>query len=182
MSTIEHEPLVNQALAYARKKFAGRRHKFSGDEYLKHPIRVAEQLQAMGYAPNVVASAVLHDAIEDTDAHFSNLSDAFGPTVAELISEITWDVDEMRSAGRKEYIVRKLNRISDRAFSIKLIDRLDNVRQLRHAPPEMARRYAAETYYILENLERDLSPAQEKVVDQISRAIAPYLSAPAQVE
>ena len=65
--------------------------KFTGEEYYNHPFRVAQTLVDHGFSPEIVATALLHDVIEDTGMEPSDLSFLGVPgkviTNVEMLSE-----------------------------------------------------------------------------------------------
>lgn len=67
-----NSPLIAKAYAIAVKAHAGVKRK-SGEVYLNHPLRVARKLQAAGFNHEVVAVALLHDAVEDSPLTLADL-------------------------------------------------------------------------------------------------------------
>jgi guanosine-3',5'-bis(diphosphate) 3'-pyrophosphohydrolase len=82
----------------------------------------------------VLLGALLHDTVEDTDTTFEELSDRFGPEVAQVVKELT-DDKSLPKATRKELQVEHASHMSDRAKLIKLADKTSNLRDIANAPP-----------------------------------------------
>jgi GTP diphosphokinase / guanosine-3',5'-bis(diphosphate) 3'-diphosphatase len=62
-----------------------------GDTGIDHPVSVARLLHEHEFPEVVVAAALLHDVIEDTDTELGEIEAEFGPEVAELVGEMTED-------------------------------------------------------------------------------------------
>jgi GTP pyrophosphokinase len=96
---IDDSALLCAAYECALESHEGaRRH---GDTDIEHPVAVAELLVDAGFDERVVAAALLHDVVEDSDTTTAELERRFGPEVAALVSEMTED------AGIEDYPERK---------------------------------------------------------------------------
>ena len=141
-----------RAVAYAAEKHAQQRRKGTPKEgerrtpYINHPLRVAALLSAAGVEDvNALCAAVLHDTIEDTDATADELRAHFGEVITGIVLELT-DDKSLPKAERKRLQIEHAPHLSLAASSVKLADKIDNVRDLMDAPPDWpAHRIAA--YY-----------------------------------
>src|ERR1700722_20011636 len=61
----------------------------SGEPYIIHPVAVAEIVASWGLDYEAVMAALLHDVVEDTNATVEDLTEKFGPKVAELVDGVT---------------------------------------------------------------------------------------------
>jgi (p)ppGpp synthase/HD superfamily hydrolase len=141
------EPLVRKAHAFATKAHAGVFRKWTGEPYVKHVERVADSLAALGFGPEVVAAAYLHDVIEDCPISAAELAAEFGPVVAALVVEVTNPTIIKlpgNRAARKAAKVEHLAGASYAGASIKLADMIDNSSNLAALCPEFAKGYLAE--------------------------------------
>jgi guanosine-3',5'-bis(diphosphate) 3'-pyrophosphohydrolase len=84
---------------------------------------------------DVLVAALLHDTLEDTATTREELEAAFGPVVLQLVAEVT-DDKSLPKAQRKRLQVAHASRLSAGAALIKLADKIANVHDLSHAPPE----------------------------------------------
>lgn len=123
----------NKALKFATEKHKGQVRRIDKTPYINHPIRVADMIKL--YAPDdenlatLVASAYLHDTLEDTHTSFIELKDNFGLEVARIVMELStapFDSDDVKTA----YLCRHLRFMSNKALTVKLADRLDNISDL----------------------------------------------------
>ncbi len=84
---------------------------------------------------NVLAAALLHDTVEDTDTTREELQKEFGPVVDAFVAEVT-DDKTLPSDERKLRQETHAPQLSDGAKVIKLADKISNVREIGVDPPE----------------------------------------------
>ena len=112
----------------------GRRKGEDASPYINHPIAVAGELVEIGIDdPEILAAALLHDTVEDTDATPTDIEREFGPRVRRMVEEVTDDTS-LPSAERKRLQVEHAAGLSPEAKLIKLADKTCNVRDVGHAP------------------------------------------------
>lgn len=147
------EDLLNRAYVFSMKAH-GSQTRASGDPYFLHPLEVAGILTRYKLDAATIATALLHDTIEDTVATFEDIEAQFGPEVAKLVDGVTklskleFKTDHARQA---ENFRKLLLAMSDdiRVLLVKLADRLHNMRTLHFiAKPEKRLRIARETMEI----------------------------------
>jgi len=125
-------------------------YRLSGDEFITHPLAVAEILADMGMDPTTIVGALLHDAVEDTDASLEDLRESFGDEVAEIIDGLTkiakFSFRSSEAAQAENYRKMMVAMARDvRVIIIKLADRLHNMRTLDPFPVEKRENKARET-------------------------------------
>jgi (p)ppGpp synthase/HD superfamily hydrolase len=79
----------------------------------------------------VVAAAVLHDVLEDTEAQRSDLEQRFGPEVAELVATVSDDPSIADTEARKDDIRERVRRAGGYAQAVYAADKISKVRELR---------------------------------------------------
>jgi (p)ppGpp synthase/HD superfamily hydrolase len=129
-------------LAMRAADFAARRHTtqrrkgVSGEPYLNHLVEVAALIATAteGGDPNLVAAALLHDTLEDTDTTYEELETRFGADIVGLVSEVT-DDKSLPKAERKRRQIETASSKSERARILKIADKISNVRALAVSPP-----------------------------------------------
>lgn len=129
--------LVLDALAFAARKHRDQRRKDAGaSPYINHPIAVAHVLATEGAVtdPRILAAAILHDTVEDTETTLAELERRFGPAIAGLVRELS-DDKSLAKDERKRLQVRHAATASSAAKQIKLGDKICNVRDITHTPP-----------------------------------------------
>jgi len=171
---VNGKDLIQKAKEFATKCHDGQKRKFNGDDYIIHPEKVAKLVEQNGGSPEQIASAWLHDVLEDCDIDFNSLEKMFGKVVADYVVELTNPKSVERSDKKSEYIAKKMCVMSSGALLIKLCDRLHNVSDFSTAHPNFVKKYAPKTKFILDSLEdcgRPLTTNQQKLVDAIRKII-----------
>ncbi len=147
-----NEALINRAYVYAMRAHGNQR-RASGDLYFSHPLEVAAILTDMKLDDATIATALLHDVIEDTEATKAEIDHLFGAEIGSLVDGLTKikRLDLMsRKAEQAENFRKLLVAISSdiRVLLVKLADRLHNMRTLEHKRPESRQRNSEETLEI----------------------------------
>ncbi len=147
------EDLLNRAYVFSMRAHGGQTRK-SGDPYFTHPLAVAGILTELKADPATVATALLHDVVEDTETSLDDIENLFGAEIMQLVDGVTkLSKLELRSeASQQAENFRKLvmamaNDV--RVLLVKLADRLHNMRTLKYFDnAEKRRRIALETMEI----------------------------------
>lgn len=165
--------MLDKAKKFAQTVHEGQERKFSGNPYHYHPRRVAKVLSVLDASREVVAAGLLHDTIEDTEAEYFHIANAFGERVANLVLELTNSDGVLEAVGKTEYLKRKMLEMSDAALVVKLADRKDNTSDLEEASKSFRVRYSESTKEILDYLEahRTLTPTQRTLKNSIRQNI-----------
>ena len=128
--------LVSEAIEFATKVHDGMRRKKSNSPYILHPLEAAAIVGTMTDDQEVIASAVLHDVVEDTEVTIEEIEQRFGKRVRELVeSETENKRTEMPASEswriRKEESLEVLKNTNDLGvLMIWLGDKLANIRSL----------------------------------------------------
>ncbi|HYN89703.1 MAG TPA: HD domain-containing protein [Ardenticatenaceae bacterium] len=138
---------VVRAYEVARSAHA-RQQRFEGTPYIVHPLRVAlmlaEREDLAANAP-LLAGALLHDVIEDSEVTRDEIAGEFGADVAEWVQVVTKPRKALRSPDWEDRYYAAIAAAPRSARLIKLADRLDNVRGLGSWPRDKQAAYVAET-------------------------------------
>jgi (p)ppGpp synthase/HD superfamily hydrolase len=138
--------LIARADVLAAKAHSGQPRKYTKSDYIEHPRAVAALVRTVPHTPAMIAAALLHDVLEDTDVTEDELRAAVGAEVTGLVKELTDQVP--LSAGnralRKRSEAERLARSSAAAQTIKLADLIDNVKSIAAHDPGFARVYLSE--------------------------------------
>ena len=131
--------LFEKALSYAVQKHAGAVRKLDCAPYILHPMETALIVSTLTHDEEVLAAAVLHDTVEDTDATPDEVRELFGERTASLVASETEnkrpDLPKSQSWRiRKEESLRELAAADDPAvLCLWLGDKLSNLRSLQRA-------------------------------------------------
>ena len=138
---------IERAYETAEKAHLGQIRK-SGEEYISHPVAVAQILAELGMGSSTIIAALLHDTVEDTSYSIEQLRADFGGEVADLVDgvtkldRVTYGPDAEAETVRKMVVAMSKD---IRVLVIKLADRLHNARTWEFLTPETATRKARET-------------------------------------
>ena len=144
------EAVLNKAYVYAMTAH-GKQFRASGDPYFAHPLEVAAILTDLKLDVPTIATALLHDTIEDTLVTYEDIKKNFGEEIANLVDGVTklsqLEVFSERTKQAENFRKLMLAITSDiRVLLVKLADRLHNMRTLGYIDkPEKRRRIAQET-------------------------------------
>lgn len=125
--------------------------KYSGRPYVQHPISVSEIVSSVDHTPEMIAAALLHDVVEDTNITLDDIREKFGDTVAEYVYFLT-DISKPEDGNRA---VRKKIDADHNAsgpaevHTIKVADLIDNSKDIAENDPNFWKVYKAEKAYSL---------------------------------
>jgi guanosine-3',5'-bis(diphosphate) 3'-pyrophosphohydrolase len=164
--------LILKALDFAALKHRDQRRKDAqASPYINHPIALANVLVGEGGVsePAVLAAALLHDTLEDTQTTVAELRAAFGDAITRVVEEVT-DDKSLLKAERKRLQVEHAATISREARLVKLADKICNVRDMANHPPakwDLARRreYFEWAKAVVDRM-RGVHPALESKFDE----------------
>ena len=145
--------IITKAFNFARQAHKGVR-RLSGEPYIMHPISVAQiACEEMGLGSTSICSALLHDVVEDTDYTVEDISNIFGPKIAQIVdglTKISGGIFGDQASAQAENFKKLLLTMSDdiRVILIKICDRLHNMRTLDSQPANKQYKIAGETLYI----------------------------------
>lgn len=167
--------LVFKALEFAKAKHAGQTRKVSGNPYASHPMAVSYIVAAFKrsrHLEEILAAAILHDTLEDTDTTFHELAIEFTPLVATLVFELSNDPVAIAKYGKLEYQKKKVIGVSSYSLVIKLSDRLHNVQST--PKPKAVHDTVELIQFLREN--RRLSKTHDLIAQEIERVCAAFLN------
>lgn len=165
-----NEDLLNRAYVFSMQAH-GMQQRASGDPYFSHPLEVAGILTNMKMDSTTIATALLHDTVEDTLASLADIEKQFGPSVARLVdgvtklSRIELQSDQTKQAENFRKLILAMSE-DIRVLLVKLADRLHNMRTLYHLKnPDKRKRIARETLEIYAPLAQRIGI--EKMQDEL---------------
>ena len=173
------EALLNRAYVYAMKAH-GNQKRASGAPYFSHPLEVAAILAEMRLDDATIATALLHDTIEDTETTRSEIDAMFGREIGTLVDGLT-KIKKLdlvtKKAEQAENFRKLLLAISSdiRVLLVKLADRLHNMRTIEHIKPAKRAVIAEETMDIYAPLagRMGMQWLREELEDHAFKALNP---------
>lgn len=145
--------IITRAFNFAKHAHKGVRRN-SGEPYILHPIAVARIVsEEIGLGSTSICAALLHDVVEDTDYTVEDISNLFGPKIAQIVdglTKISGGIFGDKASAQTENFKKLLLTMSEdiRVILIKIADRLHNMRTLEHMAPSKQYKIAGETLYI----------------------------------
>jgi guanosine-3',5'-bis(diphosphate) 3'-pyrophosphohydrolase len=143
------DALIRRAYEYSARMHAQQKRK-SGEPYVIHPLSVAQITARLKLDVPSIATALLHDVVEDTPASLSEVHTGFGAEIAQLVDGVT-KVSKISFQSREEKQAENFRKMiiamarDIRVVLVKLADRLHNMRTLDHLAPEKQIEIARET-------------------------------------
>ena len=128
--------LMDRAIIFATRAHSGTYRKGTSIPYIVHPIEAAAIVSTITDDPDMIAAAVLHDVVEDTDATVEEIRLFFNEQIANLVEaesedkrkdlppQETWMVRKMETL---EFLRTKADRD---AKILALADKLSNMRAI----------------------------------------------------
>ncbi|CAL9603973.1 hypothetical protein SUDANB15_05466 [Streptomyces sp. enrichment culture] len=144
------EPL-RRAYLLAESSHRGQMRK-SGEPYITHPLAVTLILAELGAETTTLTASLLHDTVEDTEVTLDQVREQFGEEVRYLVDGVTkLEKVDYGAAAEPETFRKMLVATGNdvRVMSIKLADRLHNMRTLGVMRPEKQERIAKVTRDVL---------------------------------
>jgi len=143
---------VQDAFVFACEHHADQRRK-SGEDFIVHPVGVARICAGMRLDTETLCAALLHDTVEDTSASIEEVSERFGPEIAQIVDGVTkltgitfQSRDEAQAENYRKMMVAMATDV--RVILIKLADRLHNMRTIAALPKQKQMDKARETLEI----------------------------------
>lgn len=148
----EDTALIHKAFSQAVQAHMYQRRR-SGEPYVFHPIAVATIVASqMSLDATAIASALLHDVVEDTDVTLEDIEREYGPTIARIIDGLTKisGISDSNISVQAENFRKMLITISNdiRVILIKIADRLHNMKTMDAMIRQKQQKIASETLYI----------------------------------
>ena len=129
------ESILDRAIIFATEAHEGQFRKGTQIPYILHPMEAAAIVSTMTTDPEVIAGAVLHDVVEDTDTTIEDIQKIFGDRMAFLVCSETENKRENLSA-QSTWKIRKqetINHLMKAPLDVKMItlgDKLSNIRSV----------------------------------------------------
>lgn len=128
--------LVDKAIKFAVEAHAGTERRGKGYPYVIHVLEAAEIVASMTSDPHMIAAAVLHDTVEDTEATLEDIRREFGDRVASLVDTETERAIPTSGSESDTWIERKkigIKILKEASLDAKMVamgDKLSNMRAI----------------------------------------------------
>ena len=127
--------ILDRAIMFAVKAHTGTERRGKGYPYIIHPMEAVEIVATMTKDQELLAAAILHDTVEDTNVTVDQIREEFGDRVADLVAsesdEMPVGVPEEDSwHARKQAAIDRLSKASREAKIVAMGDKLSNMRAI----------------------------------------------------
>jgi len=174
------ETILKKIAAFADAAHGDQRRKYADERYVQHPIRVMKTCQQYGYPLPVLAAAILHDVLEDTDVTqqqireflLSMMSETDTSHTISLVTELT-DVytkdkyPRLNRQQRKAKEADRLEKVSADAQTIKYGDIIDNARGIVEHGSDFAPVFLKEGTELLKKMKKGNKDLYQKAMEVI---------------
>lgn len=153
-SLLPQNELVLRAFDFAADahESINHRRKYSDLPYIVHPVAVALRVAALGGSPVMIASALLHDVVEDTPETIETIYELFGEEVGKMVAGLT-DISKLEDGNRKirKAIDAEHTRVQCAdTHTVKLADIEHNFHDIVANDPGFARKWVGEKVILIE--------------------------------
>lgn len=121
--------LVEKASLIAFVAHAGQVRKDAGSPYVIHPYMATLVLASHGFGEKVLAAALVHDVLEDTQVTAEQLEELLGKEVLAIVQVLTED-KSLPWEARKERYIEAIRTASPEAKAVSLADKIHNLESL----------------------------------------------------
>jgi (p)ppGpp synthase/HD superfamily hydrolase len=161
--------MLDEVLKFATKAHGDQKRKYTNDPYIVHPIAVSEIVKTVAHTDEMVAAALLHDVVEDTDVTLDQIKDKFGSKVAELVGWLT-DISRPEDGNRKTRKTLDREHSAEApadAQTIKLADLIHNTKSIAKHDPHFWKVYKQEKIALLGVLTKGDSALRKIAQEQV---------------
>lgn len=144
---------ITKAYEFAKQKHANKMRK-TNEEYITHPVAVAEILLDLNVDYVTICAALLHETINHGATTFTELEEIFGKEIANIVNIVS-KINKLKLNDDREsssiYLRKIVVGLSEdvRVLFIKLADRLHNMRTIWALSPNEQKQKANETMNVL---------------------------------
>jgi guanosine-3',5'-bis(diphosphate) 3'-pyrophosphohydrolase len=174
------EAVLKKIVAFADNAHGDQKRKYADERYIEHPLRVMKTCKDYGYPITVLAAAILHDVLEDTETTPKQIKEFLLTVMNEreasytlgLVIELT-DVytkhhyPRLNRRGRKTREVTRMENTSAEAQTIKYADIIDNASEIVEHDPDFAPVFLRECKALVKKMEKGNKELREKAIQVV---------------
>lgn len=173
--------ILNQVKAFADQAHGKQMRKYTNERYIVHPVRVMEMVREYNQNLPVLAAALLHDVLEDTQVGKRELENFLltvmdkpvAHATLQLVDELTdvyikADYPGMNRRARRSKEVERLAACSPDAQTIKYADIIDNIVDIVHQDTDFALVYIRECKQLMEGLNKGHPELYERALQTVN--------------
>ena len=179
--------ILEKVRAYATEAHGEQMRKFANELYINHPIRVMQIVRDYIEDLPVLASALLHDVLEDTQITKRKLGQFLQSVMTKddaektliLVDELTdvytkADYPKLNRRTRKNKETERLSGTSPEAQSVKYADIIDNVRDISKEETDFALVYIREVKQLLQHMNKGNMLLYQRAMEEVDQSLRNY--------
>lgn len=142
---------IQQAKEFAIEAHKGQLRKYTGLPYVTHTEEVAKIVESYNGSKEMIAAALLHDTVEDTNITIENIRHNFGNSTADMVNWLT-DTSKPEDGNREVRKTIDRDRLSQAPAAVQLIkaaDMISNGKDIKVNDPSFAKVYISEMKLLL---------------------------------
>jgi guanosine-3',5'-bis(diphosphate) 3'-pyrophosphohydrolase len=159
------KPFVYEAMAFARQIHKDQKRKYTNEPYSGHLAEVAGIVGSVTDSAEALATAWLHDVVEDQAVDIRLIEQKFGPETAEGVMALS-DVEKGNREARESASRERLHAAKPWIQTIKVADIISNTSAIALHDPSFAPKYLAEKRAMLQVLDKADSKLMQIALDQ----------------
>lgn len=142
------------ALGFATEAHTRQVRKYTGEDYINHPIEVMNIVKTVPHTEDMFCAALLHDVVEDCGVMLTEILDIFGAEVCYMVNDLSdFSCPEDGNRAKRKEIDRRWIEAADRnSKTIKLADLISNSKSILEHDKDFAKVYIREKELLLEVL------------------------------
>lgn len=172
--------ILSQVTEFADRAHGDQTRRYSADRYIVHPVRVMEICRQHTNDLAILAAAILHDVLEDTEVHKEEMRDFLqeimertqAERTLQFVVELT-DVyvkknyPDWNRRKRKNKEADRLEKVSPEAQTIKYADIFDNSGEIASHDPDFALKYLDEADHLLSKMTKGNKKLRELALEKV---------------
>jgi (p)ppGpp synthase/HD superfamily hydrolase len=178
------ETILENIIEFADNAHGEQRRKYTPERYIVHPIRVMETCRRVTNDTCILAAAILHDVLEDTEVEHAQLesflktqmNDDMALRTLQLVVDLTdvyvkKDYPKLNRRSRKSKELLRLEKTSPDSQTIKYADIIDNSKEIVEHDPDFAKVFLYECRTNLKKMDQGNQELYHEAVNLVNSAI-----------
>ena len=180
--------MINEILVevqnFAAEAHKGQRRKYADEDYIFHPIRVSSTCRSATGSLPVLAAALLHDVVEDTEVNYERLRIFLNQVMTHKDAELTFSLvkhltdvytkeayPKLNRRQRKEKEHQRLAKTPTDAQTIKYADIIDNCLDIADSGDDFAPKFLQECRSLLQKMDKGDPGLRQQAMDVVEMGL-----------
>ena len=153
---MDKQEFIEKAKQFAKEAHGGQVRKYTGLPYVTHTEEVAQIVDNYNGSKEMIAAALLHDTVEDTNTTIQDIVTEFGTPTATLVQWLT-DTSRPEDGNRATRKAIDRDRLAQAPAAVQLIkaaDMISNGKDIMQHDPKFAKVYIGEMKQLLDAMQK----------------------------